>query len=1051
MKKRLLSCILVLSMLLSVCSFAAIAEDDAQAEDASPKYALEIGFLTTIGLIDSEFDWEANVTKAEMAKYIAGAMHPEMDFSQALEGVAFNDVPATHEYYPYIKACKDLGIVKGDYDNNFNPDNQVSAIEAMTMMINALSYTPYAEAFGGYPTGYFQVATQTGIAKGVSISSSQAATGEVVAKIIYNSLFADIVQLNGISNGSVELVVNKGKNLLSERLGIYEYDATVVDNGVGALYGAASGNPEIAVIKDNSTNKNITAYVCDTDVNEYLGYRVKAFVRNNPDTGRNEFVYVAPHTSYKAVTLNAKYIFNVTADYVEYDEDINTSDYEKLSIGGVTPIILVNGARITDIPNQTAEPLLKQIMPNDGLVTLIDNTGDAIYDVVNILSFNYLAGSFKSDARNIYVESVEIDEDEGEYSISCAYNPTQSLDLSKDVAGFSFVGNEEIKTIDDVYEEMIVSVAECPELVDGKPYYYLAVCDDVVESVLSAKSNNTIILEDGTEYELSSSLKSNFINYLPMGKSATFYIDITGKIAYAESESGSSKNYAYMVLAVERPYAGRNTTLVKVFTNEGEMKELRLSDKCLIDGVRYNNSSGQVAALMGRPDVATIMEGAGVKGRPVIMDVNSDDLITRIDTDNPNVSLGYRTNSGTYVDAVPIVKSSLYAGQHVIPYSEEDEASFDTLKAGFRNPKASAISNKTIKSVEGKFFITNNTTVINTAEIDTYALGSDVYSQFSPSIDRGAHNYQVYPSNYSSIAQVISNEGEEEEYQIVKAANVATGILYDIQGYDIDPETGVAGLAVIRGRVITTTPTASTPLVVYSRRTEVYDADQEKSVAKLYFYNTSGKEESVLYDPELLTETYSNLVDGHLRQGDLVRYLKDKDGYISYIDRFESVDRLLDGTTLTTKAAIEITDGIADATKPAYLSYSNNTFSVGYINKINGSVAEAVVGGNGMEIKTLTKLVSELTPGAMIPANRRLFFDFGKNKPLVITFTGTDMRVESGKLDDIVTIKDATDINGNINYNSLSIVLVRQSRFTPNMIIVYNGLDHSQHLVETEE
>jgi len=445
MKKRLLSCILVLSMLLSMASYAVIAEDAATEEvvEATPKYEVEIGFLKTIGLLDGDFVWNSNITKAQLAKLIAKAMHPDLDFTDILaSGQAFNDVYAAHEYYSYVKACKDLGIVKGDFENNFYPDNQVTAIEVMTMMVNALGYTPYAEAFGGYPTGYYQVASSTGISKGVALASSEPATGEVVAKIIYNALFADIVMMGAISNGSIEIEVNKGKNILSERLGIYEYDAVVVDNGVGALYGTSVADSEIAVIKDEKTGKNITAYVCDTNVSEYLGYRVKAFVRNNPDTGRNEFVYVAPHANYETITINAKYIFNVTSDYAEYDEDTYTSDYEKLALGGVTPLILVNGARITDIPNQTTEPLLKQVMPTDGLVTFIDNTGDNIYDVVSILSFNYFAGSFKSDARNIVVDTVEADEEEGEYSISCSYNPSQSLELSKDVAGFSFVEKE---------------------------------------------------------------------------------------------------------------------------------------------------------------------------------------------------------------------------------------------------------------------------------------------------------------------------------------------------------------------------------------------------------------------------------------------------------------------------------------------------------------------------------------------------------------------------------------------------------------------------------
>ena len=61
-----------------------------------------------------------------------------------------------------------------------------------------------------------------------------------------------------------------------------------------------------------------------------------------------------------------------------------------------------------------------------------------------------------------------------------------------------------------------------------------------------------------------------------MGKKATLYLDATGKVAYAESEAGSAKNYAYLLRAVKRQYAGRDTVMVKVFNKDGKMLDLRL-------------------------------------------------------------------------------------------------------------------------------------------------------------------------------------------------------------------------------------------------------------------------------------------------------------------------------------------------------------------------------------------------------------------------------------------------------------------------------------------
>ena len=157
MRNKIMAVLIVLVLIISSfpCSIIA-ADDDATAV----QYANEISFLQKIGVIDAKFDPQKTVTKAEFTKMILGVLQPNADFSVAdsYEPI-FMDVGPENMYYPYIKVCKDLRIITGDNENYFEPDSELTIINTITILTNALGYTPYARAYGGYPSGYYRVAS----------------------------------------------------------------------------------------------------------------------------------------------------------------------------------------------------------------------------------------------------------------------------------------------------------------------------------------------------------------------------------------------------------------------------------------------------------------------------------------------------------------------------------------------------------------------------------------------------------------------------------------------------------------------------------------------------------------------------------------------------------------------------------------------------------------------------------------------------------------------------------------------------------------------------
>lgn len=583
--KKLLSLLIIFTMLISLIPSVYATEDEAKVSEFS-----EADFLKEIGIVEDDFDTTAVITRGEMAKLVIEAFYKDADFFVNEGNFVFADVAPDYPYYGYIKACKDLKILNGDGANMFHPDNNVSAIEMLTVMINTLGYTVYADAKGGWPTGYYNVARETGISKGVDLGETKISNG-IAARIIYNALFADTVDLTSISKDGIEVSVNNNKNFLSDRLGIYEYDAVVVDNGYSSIYGNSVEDGQRVVFEEYSTKSLITAFSNGHNVYDYLGIRVKAFIRNNKESGRYELIYIAPHKNIEIVTLNAGKIINSTSDYIEYDEDENNTDTEKYNFEVITPKIMYNGAVVTDV-------ILDDILPEEGFVKLIDNDDNNRFDIIDITSFNYSSGNYKSTSRNIVVDKVTTEE--GNERIYSLFNPQVSLELNNDEAIYIFKMNDKINSLSDILALDVVSVAECPTKVNGKTLYYLIVTRETVSGTVNGKSGNEIFFEDGSAYELSDSITDIKSSYISLIEYATckLYLNASGKVVYTVG-AVKPKNFAYLVNAVKRT-SPNDVVYIKMFTAAGTMENLELNPTVKIDGKVCSTADAQLAALFSR-------------------------------------------------------------------------------------------------------------------------------------------------------------------------------------------------------------------------------------------------------------------------------------------------------------------------------------------------------------------------------------------------------------------------------------------------------------------
>ena len=883
-RKKILSLLLFTALIVNLLSFQIVFAEEAN--EYSPLYSDETEFLKKLQILDEAFDPTKQVTKAELAKMVIKVMHPEVDFSAEGEYATFifNDVSKDHEYYSYIKACKDMRIVSGDSEGNFKPDSVVTLTDVITVLTNALGYTVYANELGGYPTGYYQVAYNTDLLDGVKASLSETVNADTVAKVIYNSLFADITGIASISKDGISIKIEEGKNLLSERLDIHEFDAIVYDNGVSAIKGDSMGDTERVVIQERSTGYLYSAYVNDTDIASYLGYRVKVFIRNNQAVGRNEVVHVSLHKRTQSISINSDMLINANADYLEYEENKADGKIKKIKFGELRPILLFNGLRITDKG-------LEEVIPNDGILTFIDNDGDNIFDIVDVLSFNYSSEGniYNAPARNIIVDSVTTIN--GEKRISCMLNPANSLDLEDEELGYAFTAISDKKSIYDIGTYDVISISETIRPVDGKKFYFLTVNSDLVIGVLNSTGPENEIDVNGISYEVSgglTSIKTRYFSTLALGAQIYLCLDATGKVAYSVSEEVNSKNYGYLI-AMREKSDGDDYLVVKLFTKDGEIKTLPVSSKVTIDGVSCPTVSTQMTALAKRDSSSSKESFDSSYARPVIYKENSNGEIIKIDTDNPNISNITK-------------KSDIYATHTTIEYDVDEVNDSNALKAGFRGLRTTDYTRS--QSVEGKFYITSETVILGVPDIDTYGMKHVI--NFVPGKTRPLSNVKGKDQVVNEKAvQLHSLEITDTNYKVFKVSELNTDYAYDIQGYDIDVDTGIAGLVVLRGRIdvfnAAEDDSDQAPMYVFLRSTEVYDPIKEKNVKKVYYTKDGKTELSATIDTEECYYPYKCLIEGcsadytmyniaiqPLRAGDIIR-VTEKNGEITHIDRVIAV------------------------------------------------------------------------------------------------------------------------------------------------------------------
>lgn len=572
-------------------SFASILPEDV----AGTRFEEPVQILAALGIMvgddDGAFRLDDNIKRSEVAKMAIHALGLE-DIADSRKGESkFPDVSVDHWANGYINLATAQGLIVGDDEGNFRPNDSITYSEAMAIFIRALGYEVMAEDKGAYPEGHVVVAGSIGLTKNVQGATNAPITRGNVAYLTSNSLTVGLMEKVGFGQNSSYEVTDK--TLLKDKLDVTKHTGQISAIPYTSLEGESNLNKGEIKIGE-------TVYETAYNMNNLFGYNVTYYLRSNDD-GDVVILAMPQKDQNSTITINADLFEGITTKAekkaVEY--------FEKEDATKTTVTALEDAAKL--IYNGKAAEFTDEnldITDKSGEMTLLDTDRNGIYDIV-----------FVTDYYNIVVEEVT-----SSGKIVDKYGaPTIKLGDDEEVSYRIVRGLQEIE-VKDLKEYDVLSVAKSKdgELIDIK------VSNQTVTGKVTGRDAKGVYIS-GKHYKVA----SNYPEEITMGTEGVFYLDIEGKIAAINDKVVVSDNYGYLIRAFASDETEKAT--FRIFTKEGKDVTFTANEK-----IRYNGATGQKAV-----DVVDnfIEDGKTVK-QLVTYTTNSAGNLTAIYTAEDNTATG---------------------------------------------------------------------------------------------------------------------------------------------------------------------------------------------------------------------------------------------------------------------------------------------------------------------------------------------------------------------------------------------------------------------------
>ena len=354
---------------------------------------------------------------------------------------------------------------------------------------------------------------------------------------------------------------------------------------------------------------------------DLLGYRVRTYYKHT-EGEETQLVLILKSGKNNEVSVDVSDISEIGESYLEYyPEGIeNGVKKKRLSFDGFK-YVLYNGVS-TD-----KELNLSMLEGKNGTVKLIDNDGGSGYEVICVDVYeDYVVSKTDVSLKKLYDK----------------INTSKSIVLDNTVdEPYTVIFDGEMNEIgiESVSEGSVVSVYESAEDAYQK-YIRAVVSTDTVNGVISSEEGGfeKICMGD-TFYELTGACLDEFEDKLTLGSNYKLYFNRAGKVAFIESVSAAGSLIGYLKKAKVSGSFDENKLMLRIAVLSGasyNFSTFEASEKLEIDNVSYNLSKNNETNKV----MTALNQSSGIFfGNGIAADVVAQFITYRQDSDGKIISI----------------------------------------------------------------------------------------------------------------------------------------------------------------------------------------------------------------------------------------------------------------------------------------------------------------------------------------------------------------------------------------------------------------------------
>ena len=544
--KKVISSVAALTMVAS--SVAAFAVDFPDVESTA-SYAQAVQELSALDVIsgydDGTFGPDKLVTRAEITKMIVDALAERSSAEASTESTKFADVSADHWAKGYINQGVANGFIAGMSDTEFDPDANVTYVQAQKMLVSAIGYETFAQAQGGWPTGYKTYAASLDITKGISGIKEKHDAYKVYGRVTETSKSEN----SGLDADQVKFKVEKADK--------FDDDKITTDN-----------------------MQEEPMYIGNSGADKYLLTYAQALIQKNDDD-EYTILSIAPAAANKTVTLASEdYDSTKSADAASalyFYPAGTTKGSVKYALDKEGFEVYVNGVKDDNYSSNIGNLKTYLASTDTASVTLQKKTKDGStstssdYNIVMISTYSTAIVESVTDKSN---QTIIYFDDQ-----STGVSTKLTVDKDDEKKSYSFIlDGAEIEPT-ELQEDDVLNIAyDKTEGFSDSSFYDVYVTRNVVEGVKctsikkdSDNENNTEYTMGGTKYKAAEGMSIS----AEISTEYTLNLDHFGRIARID-ETASSKNYGILKNIYKK--AGGDY-MAQVITKTGAEEEYKIDTK----------------------------------------------------------------------------------------------------------------------------------------------------------------------------------------------------------------------------------------------------------------------------------------------------------------------------------------------------------------------------------------------------------------------------------------------------------------------------------------